>query len=208
MFGKLLPRQTCFFDFFDEHARLTVEGVGTFRQMVQPGADRALLARRIKEIEHQCDHATHGCVAALHRTFITPIERNDIFRLISAMDDVMDNIEATSERIVLYDLVEMRPEVGEMVEVLIHCSEAVQSAVAGLRSMKNAAPILATCVRINELENQADAILRSALAAIFRQEAQPLLVIKWKEVFEYLESASDCCEDVAQIVEGVVLEHG
>ena len=208
MFGKLLPRQNCFFDFFDEHARLTVAGTKAFRELIAPGADQRQIAHRIKDLEHESDQVTHSCVAALHRTFITPIERNDIFRLISTMDDIMDNIEATSERLVLYELTVIRPEVAAMTDVLSRCTEAVQVAVGGLRSMKNAAPILETCVLINQLENEADAVLRGALAAIFRQEAEPLMVIKWKEIFEYLESASDCCEDVAQIVEGVVLEHG
>ena len=163
--------------------------------------------KRIKEIEVETDAVTHRCVAALHKTFITPIERDDIYRLITRMDDIIDNVEATAERIVLYDITVMRPEIHQMVDVLVRSSEQIMIALRGLRSMKNAEPILQTCVRINELENEADALLRSALARIFREEKDPLTVIKWKEIFEYLESASDRCEDVAQIIEGVVLEH-
>ncbi len=208
MFGKLLPRETSFFDFFESHAQLTVEGIGVFRELIRPGANIMSLAKRVKELEHETDVVTHRCVAALHKTFITPIERNDIYRLISTMDDIMDNVEATSERIMLYELSVMRPELSQMADILARCATEVQKAVTSLRSMKNAQPILATCVAINQLENEADAVLRSALASLFRQESDPLMVIKWKEVFEYMESATDCCEDVAQIVEGVVLEHG
>ena len=207
MFGKFLPRETSFFDFFEQHARLTEEGIREFAALAAPGANIIFKAKRIKEIEHETDVVTHRCVEALHKTFITPIERDDIYRLITRMDDIMDNVEATAERIVLYDLTVMRPEVSQMADVLIRCAEQVRKAVSGLRSMKNAQPILQTCVEINQLENEADALLRAALARIFREEKDPLTVIKWKEVFEYLESASDRCEDVAQIVEGVVLEH-
>ena len=208
MFGKFLPRETSFFDFFESHAQLTLEGIGVFRELIRPGANIGSLAKRVKELEHETDVVTHRCVAALHKTFITPIERNDIYRLISTMDDIMDNVEATSERIMLYELTVMRPELAQMADILARCALEVQRAVTSLRSMKNAEPILATCVAINQLENEADAVLRSALASLFRQESDPLMVIKWKEVFEYMESATDCCEDVAQIVEGVVLEHG
>lgn len=207
MFGKFLPRETSFFDFFEQHARLTEEGIREFAALAAPGANIIFKAKRIKEIEHETDVVTHRCVEALHKTFITPIERDDIYKLITRMDDIMDNVEATAERIVLYDLTVMRPEVSQMADVLIRSAEQVRKAVSGLRSMKNAQPILQTCVEINQLENEADALLRAALARIFREEKDTLTIIKWKEVFEYLESASDRCEDVAQIIEGVVLEH-
>lgn len=207
MFGKFLPRETSFFDFFEQHAALTAEGIKEFMALIEPNANIVAKAKRIKEIEHETDVVTHRCVEALHKTFITPIERDDIYHLITHMDDIIDNVEATSERIVLYDLTVMRPEIKDMASVLMRCSVQIQKALRGLRSMKNAEPILQTCVEINQLENEADALLRSALARIFKEEKDPLTVIKWKEIFEYLESAADRCEDVAQIIEGVVLEH-
>jgi predicted phosphate transport protein (TIGR00153 family) len=207
MFGKLLPRKTSFFDFFEQHAALGAEGVKEFVALTKPGADIAAQARRIKELEHETDVVTHRCVEALHRTFITPIARDDIYQLITRMDDVIDNVEATAERIVLYELTEMRPEVSEMGDVLMRCAEQIQLAVKSLRNLKNADFILQTCIAINQLENEGDTLLRKALARLFREEKDPMMVIKWKEVFEYLESATDRCEDVAQILEGVVLEH-
>ncbi len=133
MFGKLLPRETSFFDFFESHAQLTLEGVSVFRELIRPGANIGSLAKRVKELEHETDVVTHRCVAALHKTFITPIERNDIYRLISTMDDIMDNVEATSERIMLYELSVMRPELGQMADILGRCVLEVQKAVVSLR---------------------------------------------------------------------------
>ncbi len=207
MLSRILPRETSFFDFFEQHAKLTSEGMREFKALVSVGGNIVAKAKRIKEIEHETDTVTHRCVEALHKTFITPFERDHIYNLITKMDDVIDNVEATAERIVLYDVTEMRSEIGDMADVLVRCSQQVEKAVHALRSMKDAAPILQICVEINQLENEADAILRVALARIFKEEKDCLMVMKWKEIFEYLESASDRCEDVAQIIEGVVLEH-
>ncbi len=208
MLGRFLPRETSFFDFFEEHARLTSEGIREFAALVSEGSNIAAKAKRIKEIEHETDVVTHRCVEALHKTFITPFERDHIYNLITRMDDIMDNVEATAERIVLYDLTVMRAEIADMADVLVRCAAQVELAVHALRNPTRAAPILQICVEINQLENEGDAILRIALARIFKEEKDPLTVMKWKEIFEYLESATDRCEDVAQIIEGVVLEHG
>jgi predicted phosphate transport protein (TIGR00153 family) len=207
MFGQFFPQENHFFDFFEKHAQCMQQGIAFFAQLLQPGADIIACAHRVKEIEHTCDKITHQCVEALHKTFITPIDRDDIYRLISKMDDIIDNIEATAERMVLYDIHTIRPEIIDMTEILRRCIEQVGFAVMGLRSMKNTESILQTCMLVNQMENEADALLRGALARIFREESDVLLIIKWKEIFEYLEHASDCCEDVVQIVEGVVLEN-
>ena len=172
MFGRLLPRETSFYDFFEEHARLTVSGTDEFLSMVSSGANLDAKAKRIKEIEHETDVITHQCVEALHKTFITPIERDDIYRLISRMDDIMDFIEAASERIVLYELKTMTQEVKDLTDVLVRAAREVERAVHGLSDMSDADGIRKLCVEVNRLEN-----------------------------------ATDRCEDVANIIEGVVLEH-
>jgi len=207
MFGRLLPRETSFFDFFDSHAALTVEGAKEFLSMVSTNANIVAKAKRIKEIEHETDVITHHCVEALHRTFITPIERDDIHRLITRMDDVMDYIEAAAERMVLYEIHESTAEVRDMSDVLVRAMEGVQLAVRGLRDMKNAQSIVKACIDVNRLENEADTILRNAVAHLFKEVRDPITVIKWKEIYENLENATDRCEDVANIIEGVVLEH-
>ena len=165
------------------------------------------LAARIKEIEHETDVITHACVERLHTTFLTPFDRDDIHRLITRMDDVMDYIESASERIALYELREMTQEVRDLAAVLVRATEAVALAVAGLRDVKRAQAILDQCIEVNRLENEGDEILRNAVATLFKGGADPLFVMKWKEVYEALENATDRCEDVANIIEGVVLEH-
>jgi predicted phosphate transport protein (TIGR00153 family) len=207
MFGRFLPKETSFFDFFEQHAALTVEGCKEFLSLASTGANVTGKAKRIKEIEHETDVVTHRCVEALHKTFITPIERDDIYRLISRMDDIVDFIEAASERIALYDMKEMTPEVKDLADILVRAAQQIVVAVKGLRDMKNAEPVLQACVDINRLENEGDTILRNALARLFKEEKDPITVIKWKEIYEGLETATDRCEDVANIIEGVVLEH-
>jgi len=207
MFGRLLPRETSFFDFFERHAALTVEGAKEFMSLASTGANIAAKAKRIKEIEHETDVITHHCVEALHKTFITPIERDDIHRLITRMDDIMDYVEAASERIALYEIRTMTPETKALAEVLVRATEEVERALRGLRDMRHAERIIKSCIDINRMENEADEILRSAVARLFKEERDPITVIKWKEIYENLENATDRCEDVANIIEGVVLEH-
>ncbi len=207
MFGRFLPKETSFFDFFEQHAALSVEGCKELLSLTLTGANITAKAKRIKEIEHETDVITHRCVEALHKTFITPIERDDIYRLITRMDDITDFVEAASERFVLYEIKEMTPEVKDLADILVRAAEQVVVAVHGLRNMKNAKPVLQACVDINRLENDADTILRRAIARLFREERDPITVIKWKEIYEDLETATDRCEDVANIIEGVVLEH-
>jgi predicted phosphate transport protein (TIGR00153 family) len=206
MFRRLMPRETSFFDFFEQHAALTAEGAKEFCSLVRTGANIDAKARRIKEIEHETDVITHRCVEALHRTLITPLDSDQIHRLITRMDDVMDFIEAAAERICLYRLKEMTPEVRDMADVIERSAQAVLTACKLLRNLREPETILKTCVDINRLENEADAILRRAVARLFDEEKDPVMIIKWKEIYEHLESAADCCEDVANIVEGVVLE--
>jgi predicted phosphate transport protein (TIGR00153 family) len=208
MFGRFLPKETSFFDFFEQHAALTVEGTKEFLSMVSTGANIAAKARRIADIEHETDVITHRCVEALHKTFITPIDRNDIHRLITRMDDIMDFVEAAAERIALYEITVMTAEVRDLADVLVRASEQVALAAHGLRNLKDPQTILKLCVDINRLENEGDQILRRAVAKLFRESAGDAInVIKWKEIYENLETATDRCEDVANIIEGVVLEH-
>jgi predicted phosphate transport protein (TIGR00153 family) len=207
MFGRLLPRETSFFDFFDEHAALTIEGTKEFLSMVTTGANIPAKCRRISDIEHETDTITHRCVEALHKTFITPIDRDQIHRLITRMDDVMDYVEAAAERIELYEITVMTGDVRDLADCLHRAAQQVEVAVRGLRNLKNTQATLKICIDINRLENEADAILRRSVARLFKEEKDPIMVIKWKEVYENLESASDRCEDVANIIEGVILEH-
>jgi hypothetical protein len=207
MLRWLLPRDEDFFGLFERHAALTVEGAREMQRLVQGGQNIRTRAARIKEIEHETDVITHACVERLHKTFITPFDRDDIHRLITRMDDVMDYIESAAIAVMLYDLVEMTDPARELADVLVRSTESVAVAVSGLKNVKQSQAILDACIEVNRLENEGDEILRGALADLFREAKDPLLVLKWKEVYEALENATDRCEDVANVIEGVVLEH-
>jgi uncharacterized protein len=204
---RLLPRETSYFDRFEEQARKTVAGCQALLELLDHLDEAPARARDIKRIEEECDRITHAVVASLHQTFITPIDRNDIHRLITKMDDVMDQVEAVAERLVLYEITSATDHMRALARNLHVSSERVLEAITGLRDLKRPALALEKCVEINRLENEADALLREALANLFREEKDPIAVIKWKELYELLESATDRCEDVANIIEGVVLEN-
>jgi predicted phosphate transport protein (TIGR00153 family) len=207
VFGRFIPRETSFFDFFEQHAGLTIEGTKELLSLVTTGANIATKCRRISDIEHETDTITHRCVEALHKTFITPIDRESIHRLITRMDDIMDYVEAAAERIELYELTTMTADSRDLADVLHRSALQVEAAVRGLRTLKDPQGTLKLCIDINRLENECDAILRRSVAKLFKEEKDPILVIKWKEIYENLENASDRCEDVANIIEGVILEH-
>jgi uncharacterized protein Yka (UPF0111/DUF47 family) len=207
MLRRLLPREEDFFGLFERHAALAVEGAREMQRLLQGGQNTRALAARIKEIEHECDVITHTCVERLHTTFITPFDRDDIHRLITRMDDVMDYVEEAAVSVSLYELVEMTAPARELGDVLVRSTEAVAIAVGGLKNVKQSDGILKACIEVNRLENEGDEILRNGLASLFREAKDTLLVMKWKAVYDALETATDRCEDVANIIEGVVLEH-
>jgi uncharacterized protein len=207
MLSRLLPRQTNFFDFFERHAALTVEAGAELAKLSHENANIDEIARRIKDLEHQADEVTHACMEMLHKTFITPIDRNDIHRIASKLDDIIDFIDAAARQMVLFEVTEFPESVGEAVIVLHQATQAVERAVKGLRNMRNQTSILGECVRINELENQADRIKASSVARLFREESNPIVVLKWHQIFQALENVTDACEDVANVIEGVVLEN-
>jgi uncharacterized protein len=204
---RLLPHDASFFTHFEHQGQKTVEGCLAFLAMIENPTNLEAQAERVKQIEHECDEITHAVVEGLHRTFITPIDRNDIHRLITKMDDIMDMVEAAADRLALYDLPKMTPEAADLARCLVSSAEHVLSAVSGIRDLGKQNAILQHCIEINRLENVADSILRGALVRLFREEKDPIAIIKWKEIYETLESATDRCEDVANIIEGVVLEN-
>jgi len=209
-FSALMPRETRFFALFNRHAAFVAEGGRAVAEMVRDYADeekRRRLVEKIGEIERSADKVTYETVSLLHTTFITPFDRDDIHRLITRMDDVMDYIESAAIAVMLYELTEMTEPARQLADVLVRSTESVAIAVGGLRTIKHSQVILEACIEVNRLENEGDEILRAALADLFRGATDPLLVLKWKEVYDALENATDRCEDVANIIEGVVLEH-
>ncbi len=207
MLGRLLPQKTEFFDFFSKHAALSVAGAKLLQEMLSDLSRAEEHSKRIKAVEHDADTVAHQTLEMLHSSFITPIERGDIHRMVSRLDDILDYVEAASQRLWLYEIKAAAPESKEMSRVLVRSTEAVQGAVDALHNLRDAARIRSACIEINRLENECDTLLRLATARLFREERDPVMIIKWKEIYENIEDATDRCEDVANVIEGVVLEN-
>jgi hypothetical protein len=208
--SALMPREARFFALFDRHAELIVQGGRANAELVRDYADlarRAELIQRIGDVERSADKVTYETVQLLHSTFITPFDRNDIHRLISGMDDILDLIQDSAESMNLFDIQTLPPEAPQMARLLESCCEKVGVAVGLLSSMDNASRALALAQEIDALESEADAVTRSGISRLFREEQDVRQLIKHKNVYEYLENAIDKCQDVANIIEAVVVEN-
>ena len=202
-----LNRDKVFWSAFADHARQTVEAAGLLVEMLEHLDRRESLAARIKELEHRGDEITHDTVQALHQTWITPLDREEIHALITSLDDVLDFLESASDRIALYDIRQVRPEAIELAKSLADSAAAIEKGVSMLHDIRHPKPLLDICVQINTFEHDADQIFRKALARLFNEKGDPLEVMKWRDILDALETATDRAEDVANIIEGIVLEH-
>jgi predicted phosphate transport protein (TIGR00153 family) len=208
--SALMPREARFFALFDRHGALIVEGANAVVELVQTYGDvtrRAELIQRIGDIERSADKITHETVSVLHSTFITPFDRNDIHRLISGMDDILDLMQDAAESMHLFDIQTLPPAALALAELLQQCSVKVQACVAMLHSMDNAEAALKLAEEIDQLESDADRISRDGISRLFREEQDVRQLIKHKNVYEYLEEAIDKCQDVANVIESVVVEN-
>ncbi len=213
VFGRLLPREGNFFELFNEHGKYIAEGANAFMLLVQHYEDpdaRERNAIAVGAAERSADKVTAEVHRLLHRTFITPLDRDQIHRLINAMDDVLDLLQDSSEVMSLYDLQHLNNDVIRLSEISVRCCGRVQHVLTLLSKLKDPAvaeSVLKTCEEIDQLESDADRVMRSAMSALFREEPDTRQLIKLKAVYEHLESISDRCEDVANLVEGIVLEN-
>jgi predicted phosphate transport protein (TIGR00153 family) len=210
MFSNLMPREGKFFELFDQHAERIAQGSRELAGLMSNYSDAAARQRGIEAIdaiEKAADRITHETVALLHKTFITPFDRDSIHQLISQMDDILDLIQDVAESAMLYDLQRVTPEAQQLAELNQMCCDRVRTAVGLLSSMENADAILRLCTEIDRLESDADRVMRSAMSRLFRDEADVRQLIKLKAIYELLEAVSDKCEDVANVIEGVVLEN-
>ncbi|MBI2503366.1 MAG: DUF47 domain-containing protein [Candidatus Latescibacteria bacterium] len=204
---KLTPTNNRFYDLFDRAAELQVHAAAQFLDLVENFGDLVRRAEEIKRIEHELDQVVHDTMKLLHSSFITPIERGDIRRLVQGLDSIADGINAATSRLALYEIEQVFPPIEALARGLLDACRSVQEAVRRLRHTPKLEEVLPLCVEINRLEDQADQIYREALAYLFKSGLDPLMVIKWKEICEFVESATDCCEDVADMVEVIVLEN-
>lgn len=207
MFSWFLPKEASYFDYFEKHAFKIKQAAGEFLQFVSQETIHRSNVEKITAIEHDADKIAHQCIEALHKTFITPFEREDIFKLISQMDDVVDLIEEAAKEIETYQLTEMTFEIKDMAQILFNAVIETEKAVNGLRNLKNAPILRASFDAIHHFENEADGVLRKAIGRLFNEEADAKMIIKWKGVYENIENAIDRCEDISNTIEGVMLDY-
>ena len=213
LFGKLLPREGNFFELFNQHGDRIVEGARAFILLIQNYSDPQLRDKYAEEVgnaERQADRITAEVNRLLHKTFITPIDREQIHSLINAMDDILDLLQDATETMSLYDVRAMTEDVLRLGDLSAKCCERVQHAVSLLPKISQpeaAEAAIKTCEEIDKLESDADRVMRSAMSKLFREETDVRELIKLKAIYELLESISDRCEDVANLIEGVVLEN-
>ena len=202
---RLIPREEKFYDDFLTMADELQKGARLLEEMVAAEKPIWDKADEIKEVEHKCDFLTHEVIQRLNRTFVTPIDREDIHTLARSLDDVMDAIDASAAVIRLYSLNTVRFGTRELAKVISASTVVIHHALSALERTKGVA---AHAVEINRLENEADRIHQQAVVRLFDEESNPILVIKWKEVLDFLEQATDRCEDVANVIESIVVKHG
>lgn len=202
---RLIPRETKFYDDFQALAGELRRGARLLEEMLAPDHPVWDKADEIKEVEHKCDFLTHEIIKRLNRTFVTPLDREDIHALARSLDDVMDAIDASAAMVRLYRLDSVRFGARELAKIITSSTEEVRVALEALGKDK---AVAAHAVEINRLENEADRMHQHAVMRLFEDERDPIVVMKWKETLDFLEDATDRCEDVANVLEGVVVKHG
>lgn len=207
MFGRFMPRDGNFFEIFNAHARYIVEGSHALEKLIENIEDAERHRRNIKVIEKSADKLTSNCNDLLRKTFITPLDRDEIQQLINALDDIIDVIEDVANTITLYDVQAVPDDAIEFARLSTRTVIQVQQAVSMLSDMKQADQILQCCTAIDELESEVDRLLRIAISRLFREEEDVKTLIKLKSVYELLETITDKCEVAANIIQGIVLEN-
>ena len=201
---RLIPKEERFYDDFTAMAVQIRHAAELLDGMLAPDKPVWDKADEIREIEHKCDFITHEILQRLNRTFVTPLDREDIHELARSLDDVMDAIDASATILKLYHIDSVRPGARELAHLILASAEQLVKATQALEKRKG----LAECaVEINRLENEADRAHQAAVQALFQDERDAVVIIKWKEIFDFLEQATDRCEDVANVLEGVVVKH-
>ena len=202
---SFFPRDEQFFHLFGQMAGELRSAARLLEEMLAESPPDAHKAKLIKEAEHRCDALTHDTIQRLHRTFVTPFDREDLYALATALDDVMDAIDHAAALVHLYKITNIRRGARELAHTVSASCDRVHAALEALAATK---PVLPHAVEINRLENEADRAYQEAVQGLFESETDPIMVIKWKELYDVLEEITDCCEDVANVIEGVVVKHG
>ena len=202
---SLFPRDEQFFVLFGQMADEIRAAAVLLEEMLAADPPDAAKADLIKDAEHRCDTLTHDAIQRLHRTFVTPFDREDLYALAASLDNVMDAIDHAAAIVVLYHITEVRGGARELTRIVSTSAARLHAALDALAEKK---PVQPHAVEINRLENEADHAYQEAVKRLFDTETDPVMIIKWKELFDVLEHVTDCCEDVANVIEGVVVKHG
>lgn len=204
---SIIPKEEKFFDIFEEASDNVRKAACAFRELV---ANWSLTSDKIKlihDLEHEGDRMTHEVIDKLNRTFITPLDREDIHALTTELDDIVDIIQATMDRMVVFHITTTTPALLKMADVLVQSTEALDKAIKSLRDLKHTRRTLDFCIEVNRLENEGDKHLKAALEELFNNPPDVLNVIKWKEIYEAAEFATDKCEDVANVIESIIVKN-
>lgn len=202
-----IPREEKFFDLFQASAQNVVEAAHRLKDLVDNWKNVEGSVAEITELEHQGDTITHDIIARVHRTFVTPFDREDIVELAHSLDDIIDFIHAAADSMFLYKVDRPGPRAKELAEIIVQATEEVEKVIPQLQKRIVLSRVLKRCVEINRLENVADRVYRSAMAELFSDSPDIAEVIKWREIYAHMESATDRCEDVANVLEGVAIKH-
>jgi len=203
---QLVPKEEKFFDLFNNQASHNLEAAKIFLELAQNWSADSSAFARLQDIEHEADITTHEIYDRLNRTFVTPFDREDIHELGSEMDDIVDLIQSIASRMQLYRVDHSTEDMKNLAETLLHSVESVKKAIAELQHADKSRRILDYCIEINRLENAGDRALEAALARLFQGKPDPLEVIKWKEIYEGIEAAIDKCENVANVIESILVK--
>ncbi len=206
---RLLPQENQYFRLFTSNIANIQEAATDLRKLLdaKTTADRKILIARIEDAEHRGDQITHDIFSDLSKTFVTPIDREDIHALASKIDDILDFMEDVAVRTILYEVTEFPPEFRDLTDTLVHAVEDLAIAVPLLGDMKNVDVILRACEHVNTCENAGDDIYHNAIARLFKEVKDPIMLIKLKEILTDIEEAIDTCEHVANLIEGVVVKY-
>ena len=202
-----LPREQKFFDLFEESARNIIRASQALKEMIDSWQFIDSRVAEITELEHEGDSIAHQIISLLHRTFVTPFDREDIALLSHTLDDILDFIHAAADSMFIYKITSPTGRAKELADIILQGATEVDKAVRGLRHKSEFKHILESCVELNRLENMADRVYRAAIGELFENTEDIAEIIKWREIYEHLESATDRCEDVADVLEGVALKN-
>lgn len=203
---RLFPKEETFLPQFNRAAELIVEAAKALDDLAVDFRDVEVKVARIKHLEHEGDQVTHQTFDLLNRTWITPIDREDIHTLVTALDDVLDYVDAAAARLQLFKIPTSTAELKAGTALIVQSAGTIQRALSLLADLKNSRQIIEACVEINRLENEADTVSRIAIGKLFEETKDPILIMKWKEIYEFVEGATDRCEDVANVLEAIVIK--